>query len=84
MFNERHPHRFRASTVSKHIPDKLLVDNNLITDPSHVLSTWADHFESLSQSQVSSSSPLSEIQKRVNDMEQRSFNENDSVLDVLF
>ena len=84
MFNERHPHRFRASTVSKHIPDKLLVDNNLITDPSHVLSTWADHFESLGQSQVSSSSPLSEIQKRVNDMERRSFNDNDNVLDVPF
>ena len=74
MFNDKHPHRFRSNTVSKHIPPKLLVNNTLITDPSCVLSTWAEHFESLSKSQITSSVPLTEIQKRVHNMERCSFN----------
>ena len=75
MFCEKHPCQFWSSTVSKHIPDKILVNNNFITDLGCVLSTWAEHFESLSQSQKTASAPLSEIQKRIQDMERCSFNE---------
>ena len=84
MFNDKHPRRFRSIAVSKHIPEKLLVNNTLITGPSCVLSTWAEHFESLSKSQITSSVPLTEIQKRVQDMERCSFNERDILLDVPF
>ena len=75
MFNDKHPRRFRSTAVSKHIPEKLLVNNTLITDPSCVLSTWAEHFESLSKSQITASVPLTEIQKRVQVMECCSFND---------
>ena len=84
MFNNKHSHRFRSNAVSKHIPEKLLINNTLITDPNCVLSTWAEHFESLSKSQITSSVPLTEIQKRVQDMERCSFNERDIILDVPF
>ena len=69
MFNDKHPRRFQSTAASKHIPEKLLVNNTRITDPSCVLSTWAEHFESLSKSQITSSVPLTEIHKRVQDME---------------
>ena len=75
MFCEKLPCQFWSSTVSKIIPDKILVNNNFITDLGCVLSTWAEHFESLSQSQITASAPLSEIQKRIQDMERCSFNE---------
>ena len=84
MFNNKHPHRFRSNAVSKHNPEKLLINNPLITDPNCVLSTWAEHFESPSKSQITSSVPLTEIQKRVQDMEHCSFNERDIILDVPF
>ena len=69
MFNDKHPRRFQSTAASKHIPEKLLVNNTLITDSSCVMSTWAEHFESLSKSQITSSVPLTEIHKRVQDME---------------
>lgn len=83
MFRETNPHCFWSTTVSKHIPDKVLVDNTLITDPSSVLSTWAEYCESLSKSQISSSAPLTEIQTRVQDVDHCSFNDSD-ILDVAF
>ena len=84
MLNDKHPRCFRSTAARKHIPPKLLVNNILITDPSCVLSTWAEHFESLSKSQIASCVPLTEIQKRVQYMERCSFNERDIIFDVPF
>ena len=54
MFSQKHPQRFRSRNESKHIPEKLLVNGSLITDPEALLSTWASHFEAQGHSQLSS------------------------------
>ena len=73
----QNPHCFHSTTISKHIPNKLVIDGTTISDQNSVLSTWAENFESLSKSQIMSSAPLM-------DLECCSFSESDNVLDVPF
>ena len=84
MFSQKHPQRFRSRNESKHIPEKLLVNGNLITDPEALLSTWASHFEAQGHSQLSSNDFLKDVHSKVQDLEYGSFCENDEVLDVPF
>ena len=84
MFSQKHPQRFRSRNESKHIPEKLLVNGNLITDSEALLSTWASHFEAQGHSQLSSNDFRKDVHSKVQDLEYGSFCESDEVLDVPF
>ena len=49
-----HSETFRSGGGSKCAPEKLLVNDTLITDPGTLLSTWVNHFESGGKFQASS------------------------------
>ena len=61
MFRQNHSQRFRLNCRSKHIPEKLFVDDTLIANPETLLSTWVNHFESAGRSQI----PLNNFLKEV-------------------
>ena len=69
MFGEEHPQRFHSGSACKHVPEKLLVDGNLVTDQEALLSIWAGHFEVQGKSQVSSICCLKDVVVKVRDME---------------
>ena len=84
MFSENHPRRFRSGSAGKHVPEKLLVNGNLVSDQEDLISIWASHFEAQGKSQVSSNRCLTEVVLKVRDMECASYEESDEVLDTLF
>ena len=58
MFQQNHPHRFRAKYHQKAACTKLSSQGSIVTDPNDHLKCWADHFSSLGQSQCSSNESL--------------------------
>ena len=84
MFRENHPQRFQSGSAGKHIPEKLLVNGNLVSDQEVLISIWASHFEAQGKSQVSSKCCLKEVVLKVRDMECASYEESDEVLDTPF
>ena len=60
MFHENHPRRFQSGNAGKHVPEKLLVNGNLVSDQEALMSIWASHFEAQGKSRVSSNYCLKE------------------------
>ena len=54
MFHENHPLRFQSGSADKHVPEKLLVNGNLVCDQKALMSIWVSHFEVQGKSQVPS------------------------------
>ena len=73
----RDPQRFQSGSASKHVPEKLFVNGNLVSDQEILISIWESHFEVQGKLQVSSNCCLKEVVLKVRDMECASYEESD-------
>ena len=44
MLRENHPH-FQSGSAGIHVPEKLLVNGNLVSDQEALMSIWASHLK---------------------------------------
>lgn len=81
MFASQHPKHFMSHS-SKTEGSSLIVDSELVTDPTLVLNKWVDHFTPLGQSLCSSNPSLSNVQSQIHQLEAQIYEENNFVLDT--
>ena len=80
-FRERARNRFRTPQQSTYSGTRLLVNKNVVTNPSEVCAAWATHFESLGTSKLPESAPLQDLQSRLTYYQSTSLQNEDSVLE---
>ena len=62
----------------------LRVNGTLISDPSHLLNAWTQHFQSLAKSQVDLHPTLKELMKQLTSLLSESFQKEEMFLDTQF
>ena len=63
---------------------RLYVDGALVSDPSHVLDVWTQHFQSLAKSQEDTEPEIQELLKQLTTLLSETFQEEEVFLDVPF
>jgi len=76
--------RFRAPHKSKSQCSKLVVDGEVVGDPESLLGAWAGHFSELSKSRVDAMPGLEVLQRQVNMLVSRSYQNEEMLLDTPF
>ena len=84
LFKDKDPRRFKTPPTQPYLGDKLLINEELSSDPQLVQSCWVDHFSTIAKSKASSNPQVATSSKRLSTLASLSeLNCDDIVDDVI-